>query len=108
MLILEKKAAYVVANMDKYPRVATEAIYDWIISEPCPFTSEELSDPNKLHEKVKFMVDIYACSCPDHPDIQADFKRKRKNMREVYDMPKGKKIPFDLLVTMERLNGKPF
>lgn len=108
MLIVEKKAAYVATNMDKYPRVVIEAIMDWAGIIGCPFTSKEISNPDRLYEKLKHLVEVYAVSYPWHPDICADFKRKRKKMREMYDMPKGKKIPFDLLVTMERLNGKPF
>lgn len=51
---------------------------------------------------VVFMLEIQ----PNHYELKNDLKRKRAEIRKMYGLPKGKKIPFFDILAIEKLLGK--
>ncbi len=107
MSVKIKKAIYVSEQLCRYFYTTMEALDDWCKNDGL-FSDDNFQSPDALYQKFKEIVFNYMSTHPDTYEVKNDFIIKRRNMRKMYGMPKGTKISFDYLVTMEKLNGKPF
>lgn len=99
------KAIYVSEHMNRYPNIIRELFYalgDWDEF----FTSTDLSSPEKLYKNIQQMVVFMLEIQSNHYELKNDLKRKRAEIRKMYDLPKGKKIPFFDILAIEKLLGK--
>lgn len=101
------KAMYVADRIDRYYFTMLTAFDEWRKNGGI-FEFDDFSSPEALYQRFQEITFEYLLTHPDTDEVKFDTQRKRETMREMYNMPKGKKIPFLELIAMEILNGKPF
>ncbi len=101
------KAKYVAEHCDQYFNIFNDALCEFLQSG-ASFTKDDLSSSQKIINALKSIIFCYIMCNPNHYELKASLKSKRAIMRINNALPKGTKIPFELLVAMEKLQGYQF
>lgn len=107
ILVSCHKAKYVADQINRYYYTMLTALDEWRKNGGI-FEFDDFSSPEALYQRFQEITFEYLLTHPDTDEVKFDLQRKREIMREMYNMPKGEKIPFLQILAMEKLQGYQF